>query len=188
MPINEVNMVTRRLIVSMATMALLGSVAASSVHAADDGLSESALREALLGTTGAPSAPTLRGIQAGGDDDGMCSAGICRDIKIEFANNKYTLSSKAKSNLDTLASVLKDAEGKGWKFEISGHTNATGPAGHNDWLSQKRADAVAAYLAQDKEIPKSMLEAVGFGSKEPLPGLDPKNGKNRRVQVKRVDG
>ena len=180
-------MFRQRLFASLATATLLSAVMVSTGHAADDGLSKEALRNALLGGA-APAATTVRGIQTGGDDEGMCSAGICRDIKIEFANNKYSLSRQAKTNLDTLASVLKDGEGKGLKFEVSGHTNATGRAEYNDWLSQQRADAVTTYLIKDKGIPASMLEAWGAGSKDPLPGVDPKDGRNRRVQVKRVDG
>jgi outer membrane protein OmpA-like peptidoglycan-associated protein len=179
-------MLRQRLLASLATAALLGTIAASSVQAAGDGLSESALRGALLGEV-APVGSTSRGINPGGDDDGMCSAGICRDIKIEFPNNKFSLTKKAKANLNTLAAVLKDAEGKGLTFEISGHTNATGKAEYNDWLSQKRAEAVTSYLIKDKGIPGTMLEPVGAGSNEPLPGVSPKDGKNRRVQVKRVE-
>ncbi|HEX2526400.1 MAG TPA: OmpA family protein [Geminicoccus sp.] len=181
-------MVEKRIVLSISAALLFATVSSSSVHAADDALSADVLRGALLGTaTPAVAVPKTRGIQAGGEDAGNCSAGICRDIKIEFANNKYTLSKKAKNNLNTLATVLKEAEGTGLKFEISGHTNARGKPEYNDWLSQKRAEAVTAYLVKDKGIPSSMLEPVGEGSRDPLPGVDPKDGRNRRVQVERVN-
>ena len=44
---------------------------------------------------------------------------------------------------------MKDPRLAGSKFEIDGHTDATGPEEYNLGLSERRADAVVSYLASE---------------------------------------
>jgi len=66
-----------------------------------------------------------------------------------------------------------------------GHTDNTGKVETNKALSQKRADAVKAYLVS-KNIAESRLTATGMGQDEPIADNKTAAGraKNRRVELK----
>ena len=67
---------------------------------------------------------------------------------------------------------------------VQGFTDPAGPEDYNKWLSQKRADNVAAYLAENG-LDASRIRAVGFGEAQPVaPGEwgETRGGmENRRV-------
>jgi OOP family OmpA-OmpF porin len=75
---------------------------------------------------------------------------------------------------------------------VTGHTDMMGSQQYNQKLSEKRAAAVAAYLAS-KGVPKDKIETLGMGKTSPVPGVkcDMKDKKaliaclapNRRVDV-----
>lgn len=67
-------------------------------------------------------------------------------------------------------------------YVVLGHADATGPASYNLTLSQKRAESVVAQLVTVYSIDPSRLTAVGRGETEPLVGLSPVHGDNRRVE------
>lgn len=68
-------------------------------------------------------------------------------------------------------------------IEIGGHTDAGGDAEYNLDLSQRRADAVAAYIASVGVAP-DRLSSAGFGETQPLADNDTDEGRlqNRRVE------
>ena len=67
---------------------------------------------------------------------------------------------------------------------IVGHTDSVGSAAYNAALSQRRAEAAAAYLVQ-QGVPRSHLRVEGKGLAEPVAANDSEAGrqKNRRVEV-----
>jgi OOP family OmpA-OmpF porin len=69
------------------------------------------------------------------------------------------------------------------KIEIQGHTCNIGTDKYNQGLSERRAQAVAKYLA-GKGVAKDRLAAKGFGEKKPFAPNTTKDGraKNRRVE------
>ncbi len=71
------------------------------------------------------------------------------------------------------------------RLEIQGHTDDTGDDAYNKDLSQRRAEAVKAYLV-GKGIDESRLVAVGYGRDVPLDERKTKSAraKNRRVEFK----
>mgnify|MGYP001816773699 CR=1 FL=1 len=72
------------------------------------------------------------------------------------------------------------------RVRIAGHADAAGPDGYNLQLSQVRAAAVQDYLVERHGIALSRLEVAGYGEAQPLPGSDPYDGINRRVEFAAV--
>jgi OOP family OmpA-OmpF porin len=75
---------------------------------------------------------------------------------------------------------------------VTGHTDRLGSQQYNQKLSERRAAAVASYLAS-KGVAKDKIETLGMGKTQPVPGVvcEQKNRKaliaclqpHRRVEV-----
>jgi outer membrane protein OmpA-like peptidoglycan-associated protein len=102
---------------------------------------------------------------------------------ITFASGKATILKPSFAILDSAAKVLK--EFPEIELEVSGHTDNKGKPAYNKDLSQKRADAVKAYLV-GKGIAPARLTAVGYGMEKPAGENDTAAGraKNRRTEFK----
>ena len=103
------------------------------------------------------------------------------DLLVNFEFNSDKLTQSAKENLDQFAKALHDPQLKGQRFEIDGHTDATGAEDYNLGLSERRAAAVVAYLASEG-IDATTLIAKGFGKTKPRVS-DPYSPENRRVET-----
>jgi OmpA-OmpF porin, OOP family len=108
-----------------------------------------------------------------------------------FEFNKAVLTQEARSKLDNeVVAKLRDL--KDVRFIIvNGHADRLGSAQYNQRLSEKRADAVRAYLVS-KGVDQSKVETLGFGKTLPVKACpDQKDRKgliaclaeNRRVVV-----
>jgi OmpA-OmpF porin, OOP family len=103
--------------------------------------------------------------------------------KVEFANGSDKIQGAASFKvLDAVVGVMK-GHADIFLIEVAGHTDNVGPADQNRTLSQKRADAVVAYL-KGKGISATRVQARGYGPDKPI--ADNKSGlgrqKNRRVE------
>jgi outer membrane protein OmpA-like peptidoglycan-associated protein len=96
---------------------------------------------------------------------------------VYFETNKWNIRTEARAELDNLVQVLK--ENPGLKIEVAGHADQRGSASYNQWLSNKRANAVRDYLIKNG-VSASQLEVKGYGEVNNLPTLD----ENRRVEFK----
>jgi OOP family OmpA-OmpF porin len=113
-----------------------------------------------------------------------------------FEFNKATLTSSARATLDReVIAKLKDIRDIRF-INVNGHTDRLGSAQYNQKLSEKRADAVRAYLVS-KGADASKIETYGFGKTLPIKACpDQKNRKalieclapNRRVEVEVQSG
>jgi outer membrane protein OmpA-like peptidoglycan-associated protein/tetratricopeptide (TPR) repeat protein len=102
---------------------------------------------------------------------------------IEYGLNKYELDDAAKKKIDeTIFTVLN--ENRGFRVEISSHTDNTGNDKLNQILSQKRADGVVKYLVS-KGIPKSRMKAVGYGETKPIADNQFEDGKNNEEGMRK---
>jgi outer membrane protein OmpA-like peptidoglycan-associated protein len=83
--------------------------------------------------------------------------------------------------LDEVALAMHD--NPNIKVRIEGHTDSVGPDDFNMKLSQKRADAVRAYLIK-KGVDPSRMEAKGYGETVPIADNRTQEGRdqNRRVE------
>ncbi len=72
--------------------------------------------------------------------------------------------------------------------EISGHTDNTGTAEHNQKLSEQRANSVVNYLV-DMGIDTEQLKPAGYGDRIPVAGNTSEEGraKNRRTELKIIE-
>jgi len=108
-----------------------------------------------------------------------------------FEFNKATLTDEAKKKLDAeVVAKLKDV-GAVRYINVNGHADRLGSAQYNQRLSEKRAEAVRAYLVS-KGVDASKVETFGFGKTTPVKSCpDQKDRKgvieclapNRRVEV-----
>lgn len=116
----------------------------------------------------------------------VAKADPCKE-KVQLSGVEFALDSDAltpasdatlKLAIDKLAKCDKIA------VRIDGYTDSTGPAKYNQTLSQKRADAVMAYLVA-KGISASRLTAKGDGESDPIASNATIAGRaaNRRVEL-----
>lgn len=98
-----------------------------------------------------------------------------------FDFNRYDLKPESFEQLNFLAdSVL--AKYPSMEVVIAGHTDDIGTVEQNDWISQKRAEAVVAHLA-GRGIVRKRMKAEWHGPRTPIASNDTEEGrqKNRRV-------
>jgi outer membrane protein OmpA-like peptidoglycan-associated protein len=107
------------------------------------------------------------------------------DLLVTFEFDSDKLTKPADENLDQFARALRDPRLKGERFEIDGHTDATGAEGYNLGLSERRADAVISYLTSQGLNP-ALFVAKGFGKTKPRVA-DPYSPENRRVETHLLD-
>jgi outer membrane protein OmpA-like peptidoglycan-associated protein len=107
------------------------------------------------------------------------------DLLVNFEFNSDKLTAAARENLGQFAKALMDPRLKGQKFEIDGHTDATGAEQYNLGLSERRANSVVGFLASQGVDPAT-LQAKGFGKTKPRVA-DPFSPENRRVETHMVD-
>lgn len=102
-----------------------------------------------------------------------------------FKTGSAVLSMEAKEQLDEVATKALSA--KGYVIEITGFADSTGSVNANRALSQRRADAVIRYLAENHRIPlRRLVQPYGFGETNPVAENTTRDGRaqNRRVEVK----
>jgi outer membrane protein OmpA-like peptidoglycan-associated protein len=109
-----------------------------------------------------------------------------RDLLITFANNSSVLTPQARSNARVFAEAIRSPALGALRFEIGGHTNATGSRPANLTLSQQRAQALVDYLVS-LGVDAGRLEARGFGFDRPINAGNPRAAENRRVEARRLN-
>ncbi len=104
-----------------------------------------------------------------------------KEDAIRFDNNKSTLTSLAKTNLDKLMPVFNEYADT--NIEIFGYTDNVGTPAYNLTLSDKRAESVKNYLIS-KGLASSRFKTTGLGIADPIATNDTAEGRsqNRRVE------
>lgn len=82
--------------------------------------------------------------------------------------------------LDAVADALRQQGPRAVRIEV--HTDASGPPEARHTLTQRRAEAVRAYLIE-RGVDATVLHAVGMGSTVPRPGQNPFSAANRRIEL-----
>lgn len=104
-------------------------------------------------------------------------------ITITFATGSSTLDENAKYIIDMEFTDIAKAFGN-VRVRIEGNTDNVGSEASNQILSEKRAQAVADYLASEHNLPRNKFVIVGNGSKKPVAdnSSDKGRAKNRRTE------
>lgn len=130
------------------------------------------------------------------DDDGCPDKGKAKVIvtaqsidileKVFFATGKADIGERSFSLLSQVAAVLR-ANPQIRAVRVEGHTDSVGNGDSNRELSQRRADAVRAFLL-NKGVAPTRLLARGFGDTQPIADNGSRAGRdqNRRVEFKIV--
>jgi len=105
------------------------------------------------------------------------------NFTVNFDYNSSIVTKASEEILNRLGDALSKKDLGAYRFQIIGHTDAKGDEQFNLDLSKRRARAVTEYLIKNFSIPSDHLTPIGKGKSELLPGIDPYDGKNRRVQV-----
>ena len=99
-----------------------------------------------------------------------------------FDTAKHTLRPLAREKLAKISGVM--AAYPGLKLEIEGNTDNVGTDNYNQGLSERRAESVRSYLAQ-QGVAESAMTSTGFGEARPISTNDTAKGRqeNRRVEL-----
>jgi OOP family OmpA-OmpF porin len=103
---------------------------------------------------------------------------------VRFKFDSYELTPEAKESLDQLASQIKDREN--FILEIQGFADWVGSDAYNNQLTQKRADAVRRYVAEQHNVALFRMHILGFGKIRPVADNTTPEGRaeNRRVEIR----
>ncbi|MCA9664360.1 MAG: OmpA family protein [Myxococcales bacterium] len=103
---------------------------------------------------------------------------------IEFDTGKATIRRRSYGRLDQVVEYM--AHKLSARIRIAGHTDNVGRAKKNKVLSLRRAKACRAYLIK-KGIDGSRIEAVGYGSEQPVASNDSKEGRQRNRRIEAIE-
>ena len=102
---------------------------------------------------------------------------------IQFEFNSDRLTPSALAQMMELSKALTSDSLRAFSFAVQGHTDSVGSSEYNRSLSQRRARAVKRYLVDNAGVGAERLVEVGMGEDYPLAGLQPTDGRNRRVEI-----
>jgi len=126
----------------------------------------------------------LKNVKTEFDNATRTNEGITFTISSDllFPTNSSYLTDKAKTELSKLAKIMREDASK--KIRVDGHTDATGTAEYNLWLSEKRAASVKKFL-EDSGIDSNRITTKGLGQTKPVGDNKTPEGRqqNRRVDV-----
>jgi OmpA-OmpF porin, OOP family len=111
--------------------------------------------------------------------------GVKESTIVHFKAGSANLLKEDKEALKKFAGSIKDE--KGFIIEVAGFASSDGDVAFNRKLSQKRADEVIQYLAENYSIPlRRFITPMGYGESQPVADNHTRAGRtdNRRVEVR----
>jgi len=143
------------------------------------------LKTASSAEKAAAAKTALKSLPASGPlDAAACQTALNATLildKIQFGSGGVAIRRASAEVLDRLAALLQRCSDQ--KVEIGGHTDNVGDDEDNQALSQRRADKVVKYLANEG-VAATRLTGVGYGAKKPIASNDDEEGRaeNRRIE------
>lgn len=108
---------------------------------------------------------------------------------IKFPTGGAEIDASSAAFLQRLARLARIClEGTGWHLRVEGHTDSQGEDKANQMLSERRAEAVRAYLL-DLGVDGERVRAIGLGESQPVADNETSEGRqeNRRIEFKIED-
>ncbi len=105
---------------------------------------------------------------------------VSMEISFDFDSDR--IQPQSTEALDHLAKAMQHERLGAKRFDVVGHTDATGRFDYNMDLSRRRAMAVRTYLV-GRGVDPRRLNTIGKGPTDPLDRADPRAAENRRVQI-----
>lgn len=127
-----------------------------------------------------------KGLDQGAGLEGALKTGCRLELPgVYFAFGTAAIDPISDRALAQVAGVL--AQHRDWAITVEGHTDSVGTAAANQALSQRRAEAVRARLAEQHGVDTHAWRAVGFGPNRPRESNATIEGRarNRRVELVR---
>lgn len=106
------------------------------------------------------------------------------ELQVQFPSNSSVIGDRFDTEISKIADFMQ--ENPETTVEIAGHTDSLGEASYNQYLSQRRAEAVAERLTGPLGIDPERVTAVGYGEAEPVADNSSASGRaeNRRVEAR----
>ncbi|CAN5906519.1 hypothetical protein BH20PSE1_BH20PSE1_25300 [soil metagenome] len=110
---------------------------------------------------------------------------LARLEDVLFESGRAALRPRAKQTLTELVSILEN--NPDIRVRLEGYTDNVGNESDNEMLSQKRAEAIKAYLVSEG-IDGSRIKTIGMGESNPIATNETEQGRaqNRRVDIMRA--
>ncbi len=106
-------------------------------------------------------------------------------VRILFDFDSDRIRPESIPQLESIAKAVKDRRLSGTTIMMEGHTDSIGFSSYNKGLSERRANAVIAYLVDRLGVPRDALLARGLGEDRPIRpnDTDQNRAQNRRVEL-----
>jgi adhesin transport system outer membrane protein len=108
---------------------------------------------------------------------------VALEMEVTFAFNSSAITGNFDTEIANAAQYLKDNPSS--IAVVEGHTDSSGPAEYNMWLSDRRAESVREMLINEHGINPAQVLSVGYGMTRPIGDNDTEEGRrqNRRVDL-----
>jgi outer membrane protein OmpA-like peptidoglycan-associated protein len=108
---------------------------------------------------------------------------VAVSLNVQFAINSSIITSDFDEEIGRAAAFLR--ANPGVVAIVEGHTDITGTPEYNQWLSDRRANAVRKMLIDKHGVREAQISAVGFGQDRPIADNGTAEGRavNRRVDL-----
>ncbi len=124
---------------------------------------------------------TPKGTKVDADGCPIVMAPQRMEIKIEFDFDSAEIRPQYTAALGDVAAFMGKYSSA--VATIEGHTDSTGPEEYNQGLSERRANAIAAYLTDNKGVSANRLKTVGYGESRPVADNATREGRQRNRRV-----
>jgi outer membrane protein OmpA-like peptidoglycan-associated protein len=110
------------------------------------------------------------------------ASSVMEGTQINFQTATATIEDGSVEVLERLTGIALACVGEGVTVEVGGHTDNQGSDANNQALSEARAQAVVAFMAE-RGVPTDGLQAVGYGEGQPIADNGTAEGRaqNRRI-------